>query len=196
MILKINANNEYRYQFNGIKEGLCWFENVEELNPSSVDSPNNFGFRIESMNESSIVISRMDIPSNELITLNINQEISLNVGEVIYTLLLMEELPKEEKITLRKFRTLMIESDMSLEDSSIYAPIVYAMDYDYYIAAKRFMEEGIITHLEAKGINIENIMYAFGVDKASYLKALLVLNNIKNATDNEYAVLIEPFVIE
>lgn len=176
----------------------------------------NFLFRVNQVNEEKVVLevggdaglSLKDLDEDK----NKTKLIDLNIGEergfqthtrdfgISYVVKLIEREEKVERLEFMEFNLLFFKCfAVNKEQTSMYAPIIYLMEDRYYNATVKFLQTGEMTDLYFKEFGLFNIMEGYWHsknDKNHYLEALIILNNIEKANENDRWIIYNPDVIE
>jgi len=177
----------------------------------------NFSFKVNEINNDNIVLEiggdaalslkELDEDKNKtkLNVLHIDEERNFQTHTrdfgISYTISLVNaSKEKVERLNFRKFNQLfMISPILNKEQISMFAPIIYSMEDRYYVAAINFLQTGEMKNLYFKEFGIFNIMDGYWHstnDKKHYLEALIILNNIEKADENDKWIIYNPDIIE
>ena len=214
-----------RYVFNNIEneKNLSWYEWGDCFEPTNICIKGamprelNFSLKVKKLNKDSVILEVSGEAGGEQkedsfgytskeITLKLNENVGFATKTKDFGInyevgLVSESEEKIERMSLSQFMHL-VRMSCALEKSeeSIYAPIVYNMEDKYYNACVEYLQNNTITHFKVGEIKIEDIIDGYWLDnkkdKKKYLEALIILNNIEKAGEDNAFAIFHPYIIE
>lgn len=214
---------ETTYEFENVNTNCEWIDWGAAYEPEgkkikgALPREKNFSFKVNEINKDNVVLEiggdaglslkELDEDKNKtkLNVLHIDEERNFQTHTrdfgISYTITLVNaNAEKVEKLKFRKFNQLFLVSPiLNKEQISMFAPIIYSMEDRYYKATVNFLQTGEMTNLYFKEFGLFNIMEGYWHsknDKNHYLEALIILNNIEKANENDRWIIYNPYIIE
>ena len=212
---KLSEENIF-YEFVDVQEGCRWYDFGNGIEPvgqkvkGALPRMLNFSFIVKKINEDEVVLEVGGDAGTGLkgattnIALKRDEErdfaTKTNDYGVVYTLSLVKDDEKVERLPFRKFNMLFLTcTELSKAQMTIYPSLIYAMEDKYYNAAIKYLQNHIITELKSGEFKITDIMQSYWLDEKAepkhYIEALIVLNTLEKAGDEAYFIY-HPYVIE
>ena len=211
------------HEFENIDTNCEWIDWGAAYEPETMNikgalpREKNFLFRVNQLNEYKVVLEvggdaglslkELDEDKNKtkLIDLNIDEELQFQTHTrdfgISYTVQLIKNNEEQiKRLSFMEFNLLFFKCFVvNKEQTSMFAPLIYLMEDRYYNATVKFLQTGEMTDLYFGRFGIFNIMDGYWHtknDKNHYLEALIILNNIEKANEDDRWIIYNPDVIE